>query len=95
MKIIYPSADKIIKQNILVLSIFKAKKADKTEVLSYQKLAEITEGCESLHENKSKLRIKNDPQNAKIMIGIREKYYSDTEIKTWLQNAKIREFRKR
>lgn len=48
MKIIYPSPEKIIEHNLLVLNILKVKKADKAEVLSYQKLVKITEGCESL-----------------------------------------------
>lgn len=131
MKIIYPSPKKIIEHNLLILNIFKVKKADKAEVLSYQKLAEITEGCESLEgdiydkavyllkniiqkhpfasgnkrtacvvtkdfllDNKAEFKINNVPKHAKVMIGIRENHYSDTEIKKWIQNGEIREFRR-
>lgn len=132
MKIIYPNPEKIIEHNLLVLNILKVKKADKAEVLSYQKLAEITEGCESLeggiydkavyllkniiqkhtfasgnrrtafmvtkyflHNNKAVFKIKDEPKYAKIMIGIRENYYEEFEIKEWIKYGKIREFRRR
>lgn len=44
--------------------------------------------------NKSKFGIKDDPAYAKVMTGIREGYYSKDEIKEWLKNGKIREFRR-
>ena len=47
-KIIYPDTEKIIKYNLLVLNTHKAKKADKAEVLSYQKLADLIDDCERL-----------------------------------------------
>ncbi len=34
----------------------------------------------------------NNIKNSKIMIGIRENYYSNNEIKNWIKNGKIRKF---
>jgi death-on-curing family protein len=45
-----------------------------------------------LTNNNSKLKVKNDPEYAKVMTGIREGYYSDDEIKEWIKNGKIRKF---
>jgi prophage maintenance system killer protein len=42
--------------------------------------------------NKTKFNIKNEPSDAKVLQGIRERYYSDLEIKEWLKNGEIREF---
>ena len=47
-----------------------------------------------LFRNKGKVGLKDDPSNAKVMQGIRESYYSDSELKEWLKNGKIREFRR-
>ena len=44
--------------------------------------------------NNKKLGVKDNPKNAKIMLGIRENYYSDAEIKEWLRNGKIRKFKR-
>ena len=44
--------------------------------------------------NDKKLGVKDDPKNARVMLGIREGYYSDKEIKEWLKNGKIREFKR-
>lgn len=44
--------------------------------------------------NNKKLGVKDDPVNARVMLGIREGYYSDNEIKEWLENGKIREFKR-
>ena len=44
--------------------------------------------------NKAKFGVKDDPSNAKVMQGIRENYYSDAELKEWIKNGKIREFRR-
>ena len=44
--------------------------------------------------NKGKFKIPDDPSYARVMIGIREGYYSDDEIKEWIKNGKIREFRR-
>ncbi len=45
-------------------------------------------------KNKGKFLIANEPENAKIMRGIRENYYTEEEIKEWMKNGKIREFRR-
>ncbi len=44
--------------------------------------------------NDNKLGVKDDPINARTMLGIREGYYLDDEIKEWLKNGKIREFKR-
>jgi death-on-curing protein len=47
---------------------------------------------EFLKNNKGKFKIKNDPKQARVMLGIREGYYTDEEIKEWIKNGKIRKF---
>lgn len=47
-----------------------------------------------LTDNHAKFNIMNDPLNARVMIGIRESYYTDFEIKEWIINGAIREFRR-
>ena len=49
---------------------------------------------EFLLNNQAKFRIKNDPKYAKVMLGIREHYYSEDEIKEWIRNGEIKEFRR-
>lgn len=49
---------------------------------------------EFILNNKAKLGIKDDPANAVVMRGIREGYYADDEIKEWIKNGKIREFKR-
>jgi len=44
--------------------------------------------------NKGKFNIKNDPYYARVMQGIREGYYSDDEIKNWIKNGKIKEYKR-
>ena len=44
--------------------------------------------------NGAKFGIKDDPLNAKVMLGIREGYYDDEELKEWIKNGKIREFKR-
>jgi death-on-curing family protein len=46
-------------------------------------------------ENKGKFRIKNIPENANVMQGIREDFYSDNEIKEWILNGEIKRFERR
>ena len=45
-----------------------------------------------LETNRTRLGIEDKPENARVMLGIRENYYSDGEIKEWIKNGKIREF---
>ncbi|MFT4249958.1 MAG: Fic family protein [Candidatus Woesearchaeota archaeon] len=43
-------------------------------------------------QNKQTFNISDTPSNARVLTGIREKYYSDEEIRDWIQHGKIREF---
>jgi prophage maintenance system killer protein len=45
-----------------------------------------------LSKNKGKIKIKDDPTNAKVMQGIRENYYTIEEIKEWIKNGQIKPF---
>jgi death-on-curing family protein len=47
-----------------------------------------------LEINKSKFGVDNIPENSKVMLGIREGYYSSIEVKEWLKNGKIRSFQR-
>lgn len=47
-----------------------------------------------LFSNKSEFNISDNPDYARIMTGIRENYYTDTEIKNWIQHGQIREFKR-
>jgi len=42
--------------------------------------------------NEGKFNIPDMANNVKIMIGIRENYYSQNEIKEWIINGKIKKF---
>ena len=37
-------------------------------------------------------KIKDDPSYAKVMLGIREDFYSNDELKDWIKNGKIKKF---
>ncbi|MDO8633712.1 MAG: type II toxin-antitoxin system death-on-curing family toxin [archaeon] len=45
-----------------------------------------------LLENNQKFGLKDDSSQSKVMLGIREGFYSDNEIREWLKNGKIKEF---
>ena len=45
-------------------------------------------------KNEGKFNIPDLTDNVKVMIGIRENYYSLNEIKEWIKNGKIKEFRR-
>jgi len=45
-------------------------------------------------KNEGKFNIPDLTDNVKVMIGIRENYYSLDEIKEWIKNGKIKEFRR-
>ncbi len=47
-----------------------------------------------LLENKQKFVVTDEPKQARVMQGVRENYYSHEEVKEWLKNGKIREFRR-
>jgi death-on-curing family protein len=44
--------------------------------------------------NKKQTKIADDPKNSRTMLGIRESYYSHEEIKEWIKNGKIKEFKR-
>ena len=44
--------------------------------------------------NAGKFNINDDPEYAKVMTGIRSNYYSDVEIKNWIQHGQIRKFKR-
>ena len=43
-------------------------------------------------KNKGRFGIADNVSDARVMQGIRENYYSESEIKEWLKNGKIRKF---
>ena len=43
-------------------------------------------------KNKGRFNIPDSTDNVKIMIGIRENYYTLDEIKEWIKDGKIKEF---
>lgn len=45
-------------------------------------------------KNEGKFNMPDSINNVKVMIGIRENYYSLDEIKEWIKNGKIKEFRR-
>lgn len=45
-------------------------------------------------KNDGEFNIKNDPVQARNMQGIRERYYTHKEIREWIKNGKIREFKR-
>jgi death-on-curing family protein len=45
-----------------------------------------------LEQNGGKFKIKDDPTQAKVMVGIREGYYTNDEIKEWIKHGKIKKF---
>lgn len=130
-KIVYPTVEKIIEYNLLVLKLIRIKKADNAKVLSHAKIREVLEECEEsdgdiyykaicllkgliqkhpfasgnrrtafiavkdfLLQNHGRFQIKNDPKYARVMQGIRENFYTDEEIKEWIKNGEIREFKR-
>jgi len=44
--------------------------------------------------NNCSIGVRDDPDHAKVLLGIREGFYSQEEIKKWLQNGKIKEFKR-
>lgn len=44
--------------------------------------------------NGAEFAIQDNPEQARVMLGIRENYYTDSEIKEWIKNGKIREFKR-
>ena len=129
--ILYPSAEKIIEYNLLVLKLIKVKKGDTQKVLSKAKILDTLFDCEEntgdvydkavcllkgliqrhpfasgnrrtafivvkdfLMMNHAQFQIKDDPKYARAMQGIRENFYTDEEIKEWIKNGPIKEFKR-
>jgi len=44
--------------------------------------------------NNAEFNITDNPDYARIMTGIRDNYYTDIEIKNWIQHGQIREFKR-
>lgn len=44
--------------------------------------------------NNSRFGVEDKPENAKVLLGIRENYYLHDEIKEWIMDGKIREFKR-
>jgi len=47
-----------------------------------------------LLDNNAHCGLKDDKENARIMLGIREDFYTCEEIKEWIKNGKIRSFKR-
>ena len=47
-----------------------------------------------LLENGEKLAVKDDPTQARVLLGIREDFYTTEETKDWLKHGRIREFKR-
>ena len=44
--------------------------------------------------NGKKLRVEDNPKNAKVLLGVREGFYSDAEVKEWILHGKIKAFKR-
>ncbi|MDD9954291.1 MAG: hypothetical protein OXR66_08215 [Candidatus Woesearchaeota archaeon] len=47
---------------------------------------------EFLLQNEGEFSIPDDPENARVLQGVREDFYSTENLKTWLQTGDIHEF---
>ncbi len=129
--VVYPTPEKIIEYNMLVLNMVRVKKADRVEVLSRARIVKVVNQCKGIdgniydkavclikgliqehcfasgnrrtafvtakdfvNSNGERFRIKDDPKYARIMQGIRENYYTDEEIKGWIENGEIKRFKR-
>ncbi len=127
----YPSIERIFEYNTLSLAITQSKKADKSFLVSEEKLASVLNLCKKLEgdlydksiillkgiiqkhpfasgnrrtafiimkdfllNNNMKIGVNGDPAFAKVLQGVRENYYSDEEIKEWIQHGKIKIFQR-
>ena len=127
----YPSAEKIIEFNVLALTIIRAKRADKAQVLSRVKIEKIISDCQAegadiydkavillkgiiqshpfasgnrrtalistkdfLIKNRHDFAFKDEEDYTTVFQGIRERHYTDKEIKEWITHGKIRGFQR-
>jgi len=49
---------------------------------------------EFLLNNGAKFSIKDDPHHSRVLLGVREGFYSIDELKEWIQHGKIRDFKR-
>ncbi|HIH17040.1 MAG TPA: type II toxin-antitoxin system death-on-curing family toxin [Candidatus Diapherotrites archaeon] len=47
-----------------------------------------------LVRNNQRLGVADNPENAKVLLGVRENHYSVAEIKEWIEHGKIKEFKR-
>lgn len=47
-----------------------------------------------LFHNDAEFGIKDDPEQARVLLGIREGFYTHEEIKEWIKHGKIRPFKR-
>ncbi|HLC84695.1 MAG TPA: Fic family protein [Candidatus Nanoarchaeia archaeon] len=47
-----------------------------------------------LWDNNTPCRLQNNPEHARVLLGIREGFYTPHEIKEWIQHGKIRPFKR-
>ena len=47
-----------------------------------------------IKKNKGKIKIRDDPSNAKVLTGIREGFYTNNEIKEWVKDGEIKQFKR-
>ena len=47
-----------------------------------------------LMENNQEFGPKDEPSQARTLLGIREGYYSEQEVREWIKNGNIREFKR-
>ncbi len=47
-----------------------------------------------LWDNNTPCRLQNNPEHARVLLGIREGFYTHQEIKEWIQHGKIRPFKR-
>ena len=70
-KIKYLSVQDVIEFNVLALSLIKTKKADKSEVLSFQKIQDIIDGCNETEGDiydKAVFLLKNAIKNTHLQV---------------------------
>ena len=46
-------------------------------------------------DNNKETKIKNDPEFARVLTGIREGFYTREEVSEWIENGKVRKFERK
>lgn len=92
-KILYPSEDKIIEFNVLILNLIKIKKSDKPKVLSPLKLIESIDICKEFQGDifdKAAILMSNLIQKHPFASGNRRTAFITTKYFLKINNKKIR-----